>query len=241
MKCLRRSTTSFASLAVLLMSSAGWAASPELASDLVTAAIVDAVQARLGEAAEVRVESLLLRVASAPTARVSARPDPAARLGRAMRFVLYEPSTGTARTRRSRIGYAEAVVRVSQEYVTVVRRVPGGTVLSEQDVIVLTGDVGDGRIERLSLLAEAIGARTRRALEPGTPIVARALAIPPLVTSGETVVTIARIGSIEARGRAIAAQRGQLDDVIRLTNPESRRRLHGRVVAKGQVEVIHAP
>lgn len=241
MRCWRRSTTSSVSLTVLLLSSAGWAAAPDHASDLASAAIVEAVQARLGEGAEVRLESLQLQVASEPTARVSAMPDPAGRLGRSMRFVLYEPGTTTPRARRSRIGYAEAIVRVSQEYVTVARRVPGGTVLSEQDIVVLTGDVGDGRIERLPRSSEAIGARTRRALEPGVPIVAGALTIQPLVKSGDQVVTVARIGAIEARGRAVAAQRGEFGDVIRLVNRESGRRLRGRVVARGQVEVMHEP
>lgn len=239
MRCSLRSITSFASAAFLLATTATlWAASPE---EHARSAIVDVVQHRLGATAEVDVESLQLRVAADPGANVTATPDPGGMLGRAMRFTLFAPAGPAENQHRSRIGYAQAVVHVSLEHATAVRRITGGSILGPDDVVVQKGDIGTVRLERLPTLDEVVGARARRALEPGTPIVARMLAIPPLVKSGESVVTTARIGSIEARGRAIAAQRGQLGDVIRLVNPDSGRHLRGRVVARGHVEVIHEP
>lgn len=238
MRCSLRSTTSFGSAVLLL---AGPALSAEGPEDHARTAIVEAVQHRVGSAARVDVESLELRVATDPGADVTATPDPRGVLGRAMRFILFEPAGLPSSGRRSRIGYAQAVVHVSLEHTTAVRRITGGSIVGPDDVVVTNGDIGAARLERLPTLSEVVGARARRALEPGAPIVGRMLTIPPLVTSGESVVTTARIGSIEARGRAIAAQRGQLGDIIRLVNPESGRRLRGRVVARGHVEVIHEP
>lgn len=223
-----------------MLATLGWADPPEPIAGPAHEAIVEAVRARFGEAAEVQVESLQLRVVHELDGRVTATPAPGAQVGRVMRFQLFEPTDGSS-LRRTRVGYAEAVVRVSHAYTTVVRRVRGGSILAEQDVIEATGDVGRTRLERLPELAEVVGAKTRRAVEPGEPITTSALTIPPLVRSGETVVTLARIGPVEARGRATASQRGSLGDVIRLVNPESGRRLRGRVVAQGQVEVIHEP
>ena len=54
-----------------------------------------------------------------------------------------------------------------------------------------------------------------------------------------SVVVRARVGGIEAEGRAIASQNGVAGDVIRLVNPDSRRTLQGRIVGAGEVEVIH--
>ncbi len=225
----------------MLLASLAWADPPDAVSGPAHEAIVEAVRARIGESAEVHIDSLLLRVTHDLDRRVIATAPPGATLGRATRFLLFEPADDASRRRRTRVGYAEAVVRVSHTYTTVVRRVRGGSILAETDVAVEVGDIGRVRLERLPQLVEVVGARTRRAVEPGEPITASALTIPPLVRSGESVVTLARIGSIEARGRATASQRGSLGDLIRLVNPESGRRLRGRVVARGQVEVIHEP
>jgi flagella basal body P-ring formation protein FlgA len=43
---------------------------------------------------------------------------------------------------------------------------------------------------------------------------------------------------VQAEGRAIASQSGGPGDLIRLVNPESRRTLQGRIVARGEVEVL---
>jgi flagella basal body P-ring formation protein FlgA len=53
------------------------------------------------------------------------------------------------------------------------------------------------------------------------------------------VVTVARIGALEIRGRAIAAQSGSLGETVIVVNPESRKRLRGRIVADATVEVMH--
>jgi flagella basal body P-ring formation protein FlgA len=53
------------------------------------------------------------------------------------------------------------------------------------------------------------------------------------------VVTVAREGGLEVRGRAVAAQSGELGRTVIVVNPDSRKRLYGRVVAEGVVEVRH--
>jgi flagella basal body P-ring formation protein FlgA len=61
----------------------------------------------------------------------------------------------------------------------------------------------------------------------------------PLVQSGDEVTVRARVGGVEAQGRAIAAQAGGHGAVIQVVNPETRRMLKGRIVARGEVEVMH--
>ena len=60
-----------------------------------------------------------------------------------------------------------------------------------------------------------------------------------LVRSGRDVVTLARIEGLEVRGRAVAVQSGDLGEVVLVVNPDSRKRLRGRVVGPALVEVLH--
>ena len=60
-----------------------------------------------------------------------------------------------------------------------------------------------------------------------------------LVKSGDEVQTVVRIGALEARGSAIAAQSGTLGEEIRVVNADSKRALKARVTGEGEVEVIH--
>ncbi len=50
--------------------------------------------------------------------------------------------------------------------------------------------------------------------------------------------TVVRIGALEARGSAVAAQSGALGDEIRVVNADSKRALKGASPAKAKSEVI---
>jgi flagella basal body P-ring formation protein FlgA len=47
------------------------------------------------------------------------------------------------------------------------------------------------------------------------------------------------VDGIVAHGLAIATENGRLGAVVRVVNPDSKRTLVGRVVGRGEVEVIH--
>jgi flagella basal body P-ring formation protein FlgA len=50
---------------------------------------------------------------------------------------------------------------------------------------------------------------------------------------------VARVGGLEVRGRAIAFQSGSAGDTVIVVNPDSRKRLRGRVIGPALVEVLH--
>ena len=83
----------------------------------------------------------------------------------------------------------------------------------------------------LPTLDDVVGATARKPLPEGAVVTRAALLARPLVSTGDEVVTVARIGALEVRGRAIAAQAGSLGETVVVVNPDSRKRLQGRVVA----------
>jgi flagella basal body P-ring formation protein FlgA len=64
--------------------------------------------------------------------------------------------------------------------------------------------------------------------------------MPPAVRSGEVVQLRVTSGSLQISAEGVAAQDGEIGDVIRIVNPSSGRTLRGRVVGPRVVEVQHA-
>jgi flagella basal body P-ring formation protein FlgA len=106
-------------------------------------------------------------------------------------------------------------------------------------VEVVRGDIGRQPLNVLPDIGAVRGAITRKALVPGEIVTQVVLVARALVSSGEEVITVARIGALEVRGRAIAAQSGGLGETVIVVNPDSRKRLRGRIVGSAVVEVLH--
>jgi flagella basal body P-ring formation protein FlgA len=206
-------------------------AAPEGIESAAERAIEEAVRHRIGASAVVRVSALLVRMLpGADGARLVATPEPGARLGRPMKFTLrWIGARG--------FGEAGCVVRVELPHHRTRRAIARGHVIGDEDVERVTGEVGE--VPLRGLPAEVRGARTTRDLPAGTVLSAALIAIPPLVRSGDSVVAVVRLPGMEARGRAVAAQNGELGEVIRIVNADSGRPLRARVTARGEVEVMH--
>lgn len=71
-------------------------------------------------------------------------------------------------------------------------------------------------------------------------VLAVALAQAPVIRAGDRVRVTMRVEGVEAVLMAIAEQSGRPDQIIRVVNPSSRRAIHVRVIAAGEVEVADA-
>jgi flagella basal body P-ring formation protein FlgA len=205
---------------------------------LVREAIVAAVKARMGKAAAVTVGEMRVRgldlVDGMAIARMVAVPDAGARVGGSVRFLLYEDAK-----HERRAGSVDADVHVSAPHLRARRALAHRTVLGPGDFERITSDVGRMPIEALPDERALAGARVSRPIAEGRAILASMVASTQLVRSGDEVQTVVRIGALEARGSAVAAQSGTLGDEIRVVNVESKRALKARVTGEGEVEVIH--
>jgi flagella basal body P-ring formation protein FlgA len=242
MRCFRKSTTWCASALILATAFGGnvFAAAQETRSAglrvdaRVRAAIAGAVKARMGNGVSVQIAELVI-AGHVGEGRLVATPDPSARTGSASIFALSEAAPGR---RARRVGSATACVTVDAPHVVAARGLSRGAVLVGADIREETGAVDGVRLTALPLRQALVGARLRRDVAEGGVIADANVEVVPYVRSGDVVTVRARLGSVEAEGRAIASQSGGPGDLIRLVNPESRRMLQGRVVAPGKVEVL---
>jgi flagella basal body P-ring formation protein FlgA len=208
-------------------------ASDARAHDAVVAAIAAAVRQRVGDDAEVIVDSveIFIPAASAPAARIDAAPDPAARLGGVVRFALMVDG--------ARTGHAEAQVHVVVEQARATRLVARGATIGAGDAEDVRGEIVDGPLHRRPRAGELAGGRALRDLPAGVVIPAQAVLAAPAVRTGQTITVMARAFGIEARATMVAAESGNPGSVIRVVNRATRKVLRARVVSSEVVEIIH--
>ena len=211
------------------------AETPEMAR--ARAAVVGAVQERLGPDVRVDLDAFICRLAPDAPDTLTATPDPSGRTGRSMRFT-FATAQGP-RGHAVRVGEATAVVRVSGPHVWAVRPIDAGRTLTPEDIALGAGPIDGAPLRRLSMLDDAIGARTLKALAAGDPVVEGIVVGVPVVRAGDRVRATVRVMGIEAAVVAVAEQNGMPDQIIRVVNPDSRRAVRARVVAKGEVEVLN--
>jgi flagella basal body P-ring formation protein FlgA len=190
-------------------------------------AVVEAVKARMGQDADVRIEDLDFKTTPPPDgATLAANPEPGARLGRQNRFSLqWQPAPGVVRP-PSTGGYAIAKVFVTADHVRATRPIARGETCADGDLVTGRGDVGAILLQRLPDLAGVAGARAIRPL------------LPDGVVTATAVQVRAAVGGVTVHGQAVAQQSGTEGAIIRVMNRESRRSLKARVVGPGKVEVV---
>jgi flagella basal body P-ring formation protein FlgA len=204
-------------------------ASPACARADVGPAVSAAVE-RMAGVATAAVQVLSCNVE--PAAQIDgAIPEPAARYGRPVRFRLM------AQGRQA--GYAVALASGPVRQVRVNRAVEAGAVLDAADLTTVVSDASGALIEPLPAAADLVGRHAVRSLAGGEVLTARIVRIPAAVQSGDRVVVRARVGTIHVTAVGIAQQTGRIGDVIRLVNHDSRRPLRGRIIGRGEVEVVH--
>jgi flagella basal body P-ring formation protein FlgA len=217
----------------------GWAvpvaADPSPCPTGAEAAADASVRAVFGAGAEVVLREVHCHAAPAVTRADRAVPEPGSRTGGAVRFVLYTGVDGAER----RAGRLTAVVDVAAPHVRTTAAHPAHATLEADAVLAEHGSVGRVVFGPLPLHEAVTGRRLRRAVAADTVLTAADLERVALVRSGRDVVTLARIDGLEVRGRAVAVQSGDLGEVVLVVNPDSRKRLRGRVVGPALVEVLH--
>ena len=197
-------------------------------------AAVAAVRDAFGPQAVVALTDVACERAPSAGRVEAAVAEPASRTDGPVRFVLYSAGNPV----RSRAGRLTAVVHVSAPHVRTAVPIAARTPIDPAMLATRNGPVGRVPFGSLVELADLGHTRLRRPM-PADAVLTRAVVErTALVRSGVGVVTIARVHGVEVRGRAVAAQDGDMGDLVIVVNPDSRKRLRGRVVADALVEVL---
>jgi flagella basal body P-ring formation protein FlgA len=193
------------------------------------ALIRQAVVERVG--AGVEVEILSLDLPETDAAFREARPDPAARLGKPVRFTLV--------TEAGRGVRAVAELRVVADHVVMRQDARRAHELSGDDIDAVRAELTGTPLRELPTAAQVLGGRALRPLVAGQIVLPGYVAIPRAVEPGDQVTVVASVGAVQVSATFTAADGGRVGDVIRVVNPESRQYIKGRILRPGLVEVIH--
>jgi flagella basal body P-ring formation protein FlgA len=204
-------------------------ASSGRAADVIAAAVVE----RMGPGADVQVH-LITAGADAFDDVATAAPDPDARIGRSMWFTLRRGAGTPADSVR-----VQADLEVTADQVIARRPIDRGATLSTADVEAVRRSADGLPLKRLPILAQVLGARTIQPLAVNQLVIASAVSIPKAVQIGDQVTAVVSDGLVQVSATFEAADNGDPGDVIRIVNRDAHRYVRARVIARGQVEVIH--
>ena len=230
---MRQVTLGFIVLLAVAVSAPAPAATSE---DAVQQAIVDAVRARIGARADVRIEDLRTHGGLlTPLPPLVAVPTPGARLGTRIRFLLRASGV-----RSARVGEAEATVFASAPHLRADRALHRGVAIEDNGVVDVVGEVGDVLLDPLPTRETIAGAIAARDIASGEILTAAVLIQAPLVKPGDKILVRLSESGLAVQASLVAAQTGRLGDVIRCVNPDTRRAIAARIVGRGIAEVVHA-
>jgi flagella basal body P-ring formation protein FlgA len=191
-------------------------------------AIERALARRLGPEAAVAVTGLETSVRA--QAGLEALPEPGARAGQPVRFVLMAG--------RKRVGVAVATILVSGPHARAARAIARDEALSEADIEIVDEEWPSVALERLPAEEDIVGLKARRNIAPGEALTSAVLDVPPMVRAGDVVTITATVGAVQVSGAATASSSGQRGDVIRVTPRPKGRPLRARITGQSTVEVV---
>jgi flagella basal body P-ring formation protein FlgA len=201
-------------------------AAPELVS--AREAIVRAVDERMGGSTVVEILTLDV-VGEGPEQFVEATPDPAARLGRPIRFTLVPE--------RGRRVLAIATLRVVAEHVVARHDLTRGSTVEADDVEVVRAELQDTPLRRLPTGDQVVGSRVLRPVPAKGVVLPGAVVVRRAIEPGDQIIGVALVGDIRVSAELRATDGGEAGDVIRVVNTDTQRILRGRIVGEGLVEV----
>lgn len=199
-------------------------------------AIVRAVRARVGAAADVTV--VPLEAANVPTMAIAdAVLEPGATIGRPVRVVLRAVTDRTGSATLTPVARVTVRLEMSVDHWHTVGVVRRGQRLDAADLRPARHPFAAGPLAGLPDEDDVVGAAVLRDLPADACLTGRTLLPQPAVRAGETVGATVRIGTVEARAEVVAIDAGRVGAIVRVRHPDTRRTLSATVVGRGEVEV----
>ena len=161
---------------------------------------------------------------------LEALPEPGARAGQPVRFVLM--------ARRTRVGVAVATVMVSGPHPRATRAIARDEAITEADIDMVDDEWPSVPLQRMPAAADLVGLKARRNIAAGEALTEIVVDVPPLVRSGDVVTVTATVGAVQVTGAGTASNSGHRGDIIRVTPKPNGRPVRARITGESTVEVV---
>jgi flagella basal body P-ring formation protein FlgA len=125
--------------------------------------------------------------------------------------------------------WVTAEIEVSQEVVVSNRPLKRNDVIAKEDVRLEKMNIGELSPNVITDPREVIGKRTKRVVEPGTPLRLNSLEMPPLVKRGDLVTIVAESEVLKITTQGVVTESGCKGDMVRVVNTSSRKELYATV------------
>jgi flagella basal body P-ring formation protein FlgA len=139
---------------------------------------------------------------------------------------------------QSWVAYVPINIAVHGRYLVTAQAIPGGHVLTAQDLRVAEGELTALPDGILREPGDALGLRTRVGLAADLPLTSQQLLVPPAVRQGETVKVIARGPGFAASSEGVALASARAGETVRVRMP-SGQTVSGIARAGGLVELVN--
>jgi flagella basal body P-ring formation protein FlgA len=154
-----------------------------------------------------------------------------ARLGQPIRVTLVAEGGRSSR--------AVVTMRVTADYVVARRAIGRAQTVTAEDVDAVRGELAGTPLRPLPVLAEVVGGRALRPIDAEAPVLSGYVVAPRVVDPGDTITVVVRSGAVVVSATFTAADGGGVGDIIRVSNPDTRRFIKARIVERGLAEGVH--
>lgn len=205
----------------------------ELTREEVEAAVVSAVEKRYGEEYELKIEQVSLPPMLNDGELALDVKLPRGNLPTKTSITVDALVDGKVEGRA--LARVEARHSSTPRVVVLINSIRRGAVVRPNDVELAYAPTKAGSLTDLDL---AVGRAAARTLGPGTVLTADLLASPLLVTKGQTVRLVARVGRVVATSTGKALGSAALGEVVSVENSSSGQVVQGLVKEAGLVETV---
>jgi flagella basal body P-ring formation protein FlgA len=126
--------------------------------------------------------------------------------------------------------WVTAQVDVSEQVVVSNRALQRNTVITEEDVRLEKVNVGELPADVVTDARAVIGMRTKRGIEPNSPLRSIFVEAPPLVKRGDLVTIIAESETLKITAQGVVTESGCRGELVRVINATSRQEVYAKVV-----------
>jgi flagella basal body P-ring formation protein FlgA len=129
-------------------------------------------------------------------------------------------------------------ISVSHDMVMAAKRIPEGTIIKEEDLVLVQERRTRISSHALISLDDAVGKRAKRTIRAGKQLTSRMIENPPLVEKGKRVVIMTQYKGVRATTLGKVLEDGQAGDQVRVINVTSGKEIFSTVKSLGVVEVV---